>query len=256
MSAYGQGCNLSSVREGRDLQALAADERDGGFVSAEEAVRGDEGEQHITRHRREGDANRGCRPLAEAAVDTALFAPRYLYVPLVCQVHYLGRHRSGCQDCVSWHGDVERREEGVRRANSIGVHQIPVLGRHETKACYSPQPWKEGRGEGDLALLEGGEVGVGDGAIVVVLRVLEHDDQRRQAEPHGRHSQQSLRRPPVPTVGPSARGGLLPVQRHRGHSSRLLVLLPLLFAYRLHHPQSCAGEEGAAEGEGRRSVSV
>lgn len=87
MSAYRQGCDLSSVREGRDLQALAADERDGGLVSAEEAVRGDEGEQHITRHRREGDANRGRRPLAEAAEDIALFAPRYLYVPVVCQVH-------------------------------------------------------------------------------------------------------------------------------------------------------------------------
>ncbi|URE07380.1 hypothetical protein MUK42_28691 [Musa troglodytarum] len=106
-----QGCNLSSVREGRDLQALAADE------SAEEAVRGDEGEQHITRHRREGEANRGRRPLAEAAEDIALFAPRYLYVPVVCQVHYLGRHRSGRQDCVCQHLpqtiSVTRRQHAV-----------------------------------------------------------------------------------------------------------------------------------------------
>lgn len=45
------------AREGRDLHAFATEERDGGFVGTEEAVGGDEGEQHVASHCSEGDTD-------------------------------------------------------------------------------------------------------------------------------------------------------------------------------------------------------
>lgn len=73
------------------------------LVGAEEAVRGDEGEEDEAEHGGEGDGDGGARLTAEAAEDAARLAPRHLLVAVVGQVQQLRRGRTCRQDQVREH---------------------------------------------------------------------------------------------------------------------------------------------------------
>ena len=78
-----------------DLDALAAERRRWRrLVGAEEAVRGDEGEEDETEHGAEGDGDGGARLTAEAAENATRLAPRHLLVAVVGEVQQLHRRRT------------------------------------------------------------------------------------------------------------------------------------------------------------------
>jgi len=87
-----------------NLDALAAERRRRGrLVGAEEAVRGDEGEEDETEHGAEGDGYGCARLTAEAAENAARLAPRHLLVAVVGEVQQLRRRGTGRQDQVREH---------------------------------------------------------------------------------------------------------------------------------------------------------
>lgn len=94
----------ASARVGSDLDALVAEcRRRGRLVGAEEAVRGDEGEEDEAEHGAEGDGHRGPSLAAEDAKHAARLAPRHLLVAVVGQVQELRCRRAGGQDQVREH---------------------------------------------------------------------------------------------------------------------------------------------------------